>query len=158
MENDARHVVGMTFHSVHLPVLVSWQPPQLYRFVICCGCNYSHWRVKCDPVDSTLMSFKDMLDFNIGRRKSITRLIASFLETLFLEFCKVPHSNSLIKGGRSNKRVIRMECCRHNIMAMTGQDCDYPSALPIPKPNCLVVWATKNPRQLFVELYCSHVV
>ena len=158
MEHNAANVVGVPFEGIHFPVLIATKSPELDGLVVCRRSEDFHSWVEADPVDSFLVTFEDMFDFNFGASVKLIRLGPCFGHTLLLQLVKVPDSDRLVKTAARYQGVLRVESCRHNIMRMACQNCDTTSVLPVPDSHGLIVTAAHNPRQLQVKLNCAHVV
>ena len=148
----------MTLHRIHLPVLIAGESPELDGFVIGCRSHNPHGWVEGNPVNSTLMAFKDMLHFNFSTAKDFIWSRATLLHAFFFESSEVPNSNGLIKGSTGNERIIRVEGGAHHVVTMASENSNDTPILPVPQSHCLIITARYDPWQLFVEFNRSHVV
>ena len=97
MENNTRYVVSMCFQSVHFPMLIPRKSPQLDGFVIRSRCDNSHSWVERDPVDTSLVPLKNVLNLNFSTTKYLIWSRSLLLHTFLLEPREVPYSHSLIQ-------------------------------------------------------------
>jgi len=158
MENNTRYVVSMGFQSVHFPMLISRKSPQLDSFIICSRCDNSHSWVKRDPIDTSLVALKNVLNLNFSSTKYFIWSWSLLLHTFLFEPRKVPYSHSLIQWSTCNQSVVRMESSTHYVMTMPSQNCNNTPILPIPESNRLVITARDNPRKLLMELDSSNII
>ena len=96
VEEDARDIIGVALESIHLPVLISRESPELDCLIICAWSNYFHCWMKSNPIDSLFVAFDDVLDLHFSATKDLIRSASLFLHTFFLKSWEVPYSNSLI--------------------------------------------------------------
>ena len=114
--------------------------------------------MECNPVDTPLVALKDMFGLYFCPSEHFSWPGPSLLHAPFLESCKVPYPDSLIKGSTSYQGIIRMEGSTHDIVTMACKDSNDTPALPIPQSHALIITARKNPRQLRMELDSTHIV
>ena len=84
MENDAGNVVGVPLKALHFPMLIAGESPQLDALVIGSGCHDSHTWMEGYPVYASLVTFKDMLHFNLCTDKYLVWSRSRLLHALFL--------------------------------------------------------------------------
>ena len=158
MENDTRDIVIVTFKSLHLPVLVAWETPELDVFVISSWGKYFHSGMEGDPSHPFFVSIDDVLHFNFGTSVKFVGTWTYLTYRLFFELMKVPNADSLIKTAACYQCIFRMKGCTHNIMTMSCKYCNSHSILPVPDANSLIVGTTYYPRELIVKFNSSNVV
>lgn len=148
----------MTFQSVHFPVFVSRKPPYFDCFIVGSRGQNLHLGMERDPINSFLMSFNDMLNFNLGSSVQLIGLGALLAHHLLFKLIEIPDSNRLIKTATGNQGVLHREGGAHHVVRVASQDGDARSILPIPYSNRLVVGGRDDPGEFSVELHCTHVV
>jgi hypothetical protein len=158
MEHNATNVVSVTLKCVHLPVLISWESPELDCLIICAWSNYFHCWMKSNPIDSLFVAFDDVLDLHFSATKDLIRSASLFLHAFLLKSWEVPNSNSLIKWCRCEKSLLWMKASGHYVVRVTSQDSYNASILPVPYAYGLIIWAWTDPRQILVEFYCPNII
>ena len=65
MEQTTRNIIRMSSERIHLPRLGIAHPPEFDLTIIRSGCNKGKSRVKCRPINSTIMTFENILDHDV---------------------------------------------------------------------------------------------
>lgn len=100
VEKDTWDVISMALESIHLPMLISRQPPQLDSLIVCTRSNYFHSGMKSDPIDTLFMPFNDVFHFHFSATEYLVGSASLLLHTFFLKSWEVPYSYGLIEWCR----------------------------------------------------------
>ena len=77
-------------------MLVSRESPQLNSLVVGPRCHHFVCWVESDPVDSLLVAFDNVFDFDLGASENLVGAGSLFLHAFLLQTREVPNSDSLI--------------------------------------------------------------
>mmetsp|Transcript_61092 Transcript_61092/g.171174 ORF Transcript_61092/g.171174 Transcript_61092/m.171174 type:complete len:225 (+) Transcript_61092:1764-2438(+) len=166
----------MATESIHFPGLGFAHSPQLDLTIIGCRSQERESRMETSPVDSTVMSFQDVLDNDVvgskqfrlhihrcrGSGTAARHRIHHGIPHLFLaQTSSVPDSDSLIQTSRHNQVFRGMEGSTHNVVIVSRQNAQARALVKVPQTESLIVGRAQNPRELRrvrMELNSSDVI
>mmetsp|Transcript_4767 Transcript_4767/g.19100 ORF Transcript_4767/g.19100 Transcript_4767/m.19100 type:complete len:720 (-) Transcript_4767:150-2309(-) len=167
MEDDARHVVRVPPHGVHLPRLGLVVPPELDLSIVRSTDHERQGMVEGSPVDAAVVGFEDVLHHRVGAPEEVCIHASHHAvvihgggapHVLLAQARGVPHADGLVERGRHDEVILRVEGRAHDVVVVPSKHVDAHAGLPIPNPDGLVVAGADDPRVLIVELHGADVV
>lgn len=158
MEHHTADIVRVAFQRVHFPMFIAAKTPQFDCFVVGGRREDLHCWVECYPVHTLFVALQDVLNFDFSAAVELVGFGAGFGHGFLLELVEVPNADGLVQTARGDQSVVRVESGCHYVMRVASQDGNAETILPVPDPDCLIVGAGDNPRQLQMEFNSAHVV
>lgn len=170
VEHSHRDIVEVTSAAVHFPGFGVGHTPKLDLAVVTTGDDERKGRMERSPVDTSVVTLQDILDYCIGVTKQVSLTLTGTSDLFFgrhgslrsLVFLAktgdVPHTNGKVHRGGDDEIVPRVKLCAHNVVVVTGKDSNTSPRLPVPNSDSLVVGGRDDPRVFAMEENGSDIV
>ena len=134
VEHSHGDVVEVTSAAVHFPGFGFGHTPKLDLAVITTRDDEGKGRMEGSPVDTSVVTFEDILDYSIGVAKQISLTLAGTSDLFFgrhgslrslvflAETGDVPYTNGKVHRGGDDEVVPRVKLCAHNVVVVAGED------------------------------------
>lgn len=170
VEQNGRDIVVVTTTRINFPGFAFVVTPQFDKSII--GSRDNQWRggMKRDPVDTAIMTLKNVLynDIRLPEQISLSSGDGCWSNTirgshswhcvLLAESRDVPDTDSLVKTCTGYQIFGWVELSTHHIVIMSSENCNRRARLPVPNTHSLIIGRADNPRIVFVEKRGTNIV